>query len=109
MSSRFNRAWRNEAWRFGLAVVIALAVGWWLHAIAACVLIVAAAWLAFAAFRTLQFGRWLESGQRTPDASGSGLTAEMQYLVARRRQGSFNEKRHLVGLLRAFRDAAAAL
>jgi two-component system phosphate regulon sensor histidine kinase PhoR len=33
----------------------------------------------------------------------------MQYLIARRRQASFVEKRHLVALLRAFRDAAAAL
>ena len=33
----------------------------------------------------------------------------MQYLVARRRQAAFSEKRHLVKLLRAFRDAAAAL
>ena len=109
MSSRLARAWRNGIWRIALAVAIAIAVGWWLHAIAACLLVVAIAWLVLGSYRTREFGNWLESGRRTPAASGSGLWAELQYLVARRRQATFTEKRHLVGLLRAFRDAAAAL
>ena len=109
MSSRFARAWRNGIWRLAAAVVVAIAVGWWLHAIAACVLVVAVVALLLGALRMRAFGRWLESGRRQPDATGSGLWAEMQYLVARRRQAAFSEKRHLVRLLRAFRDAAAAL
>ena len=109
MTSRFTRAWRNGIWRLALASAIALVAGWWLHAIAACLLVVAVIWLGLGAYRFAQLGQWLESGRRQPDASGSGLWAEMQYLVSRRRQASFAEKRHLVGLLRAFRDAAAAL
>ena len=109
MSSRFARAWRNGIWRLALAVAVAIAVGWWLHAIAACVLVVAVVALLLGALRMRALGRWLESGRRQPDATGSGLWAEMQYLVARRRQAAFSEKRHLVRLLRAFRDAAAAL
>ena len=109
MSSRFARAWRNGIWRLAAAVVVAIAVGWWLHAIAACVLVVAVVALLLGALRMRALGRWLESGRRAPDAAGSGLWAEMQYLVARRRQAAFSEKRHLVRLLRAFRDAAAAL
>jgi two-component system phosphate regulon sensor histidine kinase PhoR len=109
MSGRFARAWRNGLWQLAIATLIALAVGWWLHAIAACLLVVAVAALAIGALRTRGLGRWIESGRRMPAASGSGLWAEMQYLIARRRQGSFVEKRHLVSLLRAFRDAAAAL
>src|SRR5690348_15949157 len=109
MSGRFARAWRNGLWQLAFATLIALAVGWWLLAIAACVLVVAIAALIFGALRTRRLGRWVESGRRTPDAAGSTLWAEMQYLIARRRHGSFVEKRHLVSLLRAFRDAAAAL
>ena len=109
MSSRFARAWRNGIWRLALAVAVAIAVGWWLHAIAACVLVVAVVALLLGALRMRALGRWLESGRRAPDTAGSGLWAEMQYLVARRRQAAFSEKRHLVKLLRAFRDAAAAL
>jgi len=109
MSGRYARAWRNGLWQVAIATLIALAVGWWLRAIAACVLVVAVVALAIGALRTRQLGRWIESGRRTPDATGSGPWAEMQYLIARRRQGSFVEKRHLVALLRAFRDAAAAL
>jgi two-component system, OmpR family, phosphate regulon sensor histidine kinase PhoR len=109
MTSRFSRAWRNGLWRLALASVVALAIGWWLHAIAACLLVVAIVWLALGAYRLRGFGRWLESGRRPPDASGSGLWAEIEYLISNRRHASFEEKRNLVGLLRAFRDAAAAL
>ncbi len=109
MTSRFSRAWRNTLWRAALASVVALAIGWWLHAIAACLLVVAVAWLALGIFRLRAFGRWLESSRRPPNASGSGLWAELEYLISGRRQAAFAEKRHLVGLLRAFRDAAAAL
>jgi two-component system phosphate regulon sensor histidine kinase PhoR len=109
MTSRLSRAWRNGLWRLALASVVALAIGWWLHAIAACLLLVAAAWLAAGLYRVRGFARWLESGRRSPDASGSGLWAELEYLIANRRRASFEEKRNLVGLLRAFRDAAAAL
>jgi two-component system, OmpR family, phosphate regulon sensor histidine kinase PhoR len=109
MSSRFSRAWRNGLWHLALASVVALAIGAWLHAIAACLLVVAAVWLVLGLYRLQAFGRWLESGRRAPDASGSGLWAELEYLIAGRRKVSFEEKRHLVGLLRAFRDAASAL
>ena len=109
MSSRLTRAWRNALWRFGIASAIALVVGWWLHSIALSLLIVAVVWLGLGAYRLAELGRWLESGQRPPAATGTGLWAEVQYVVARRRQASFAEKRRVVGLLRSFRDAAAAL
>ena len=109
MSGRFARAWRNGLWQLAIATLIALAVGWWLHAIATCLLAVAVVWMALGAYRLRVFGRWLESGRRPPDASGSGLWAELEYLISNRRRTSFEEKRNLVELLRAFRDAAAAL
>jgi len=75
MSSRLPRAWRNAIWRFGIAAAIALLVGWWLHAIALCMLVIAVIWLGLGAYRLGELGRWLESGRRPPSATGTGLWA----------------------------------
>jgi two-component system phosphate regulon sensor histidine kinase PhoR len=109
MTSQLSRAWRNLLRQLALALLAALAIGAWLHAIAACLLVVGLVSLAVVLYRARAFGRWLESGSRAPEASGSGVRAELERQIAKRRQASFDEKRHLVGLLRAFRDAAAAL
>jgi two-component system phosphate regulon sensor histidine kinase PhoR len=108
MTSRLSRSLRTLLWSVGIAFVAAFAIGWWLHAIAACLLVVAVSCLAWGAYRLVRFGRWLESGRRRPDAS-SGFWSDLEEIVSRRRQTAFAEKRQLVGLLRAFRDAAAAL
>jgi two-component system phosphate regulon sensor histidine kinase PhoR len=108
MTSRHSRSLRTLLWSVGSALIAAFAIGWWLHAIAACLLAVAAPCLAWGAYRLARFDRWLESGRRRPDAS-SGFWSDVEETVARRRRIAFAEKRQLVGLLRAFRDAAAAL
>jgi two-component system phosphate regulon sensor histidine kinase PhoR len=109
MASRFARAWRNAFWRIGLAYVAAALIGVWLHALALCLLAVTAVLLGLGVVRLVQLGRWIDSGQRVPAVTGTGIWAEIQHQIARRRLSSFTEKRNLVGLLRAFRDAAAAL
>jgi two-component system phosphate regulon sensor histidine kinase PhoR len=88
--------------------VAAFAIGAWLHAITACLLAVCASCLVWGAYRLARFGRWLQSGRREPDTS-SGFWSDLEEIVARRRRTAFAGKRQLVGLLRAFRDAAAAL
>ena len=103
------RAWRNALWRIGLASAIALVVGWWLHAIAACVLVVATVWLGLGAYRLAELGVGSKAADGRPERPASGLWAELQHVVQRRAPGGVRRKRHLVGLLRAFRDAAAAL
>jgi two-component system phosphate regulon sensor histidine kinase PhoR len=108
MTSRHSRSLRTLLWSVGSALIAAFAIGWWLHAIAACLLAVAAPCLAWGAYRLARFDRWLESGRRRPDAS-SGFWSDVEETVARRRRIAFAEKRQLVALLRAFRDAAAAL
>ena len=80
-----------------------------LHAVLVCVLVVALACLAVGVYRLARLGRWLDSGRRTPATSGSSVWAELERMIAVRRHAAFVGKRHLVGLLRAFRDAAAAL
>jgi two-component system phosphate regulon sensor histidine kinase PhoR len=109
VSSRFTRAWRTALWPIALSFVVAIVAGVALRAVAACALAVALGWLAFGFFRFVALGRWIESGRRAPRATGAGPWAEIEHLIARRRDASFAEKRNLIGLLRAFRDAAAAL
>ena len=109
MASRFARAWRNAFWRIGLAYIAAALIGVLAHALVPCLLAVTIVLLGLGVFRLVQLGRWIDSGQRAPAATGTGIWAEIQHQIARRRQSSFTEKRNLVGLLRAFRDAAAAL
>ena len=109
MASRFARAWRNAFWRIGLAYIAAALIGVLVHALVPCLLAVTLALLGLGVFRLVQLGRWIDSGQRAPAATGTGIWAEIQHQIARRRQSSFTEKRNLIGLLRAFRDAAAAL
>jgi two-component system phosphate regulon sensor histidine kinase PhoR len=108
LTSRLSRSLRTLLWSVGIAFAAAFAIGWWLHAIAACLLVVAVSCLAWGAYRLVRFGRWLESGRRRPDAL-SGFWSDLEETVSRRRQTAFAEKWQLVGLLRAFRDAAAAL
>jgi two-component system phosphate regulon sensor histidine kinase PhoR len=109
MPARLARAWRSSAWRLAVPALAALAIGAWLHAIAPSLLAVAAAALGFAAYKLARLGRLLASRRRLPPADGSGIWDEIQNLVRRRQRAAAHDKRRLVGLLRAFRDAAAAL
>jgi two-component system phosphate regulon sensor histidine kinase PhoR len=90
-------------------LAIALAAGWWLHAIPLSLLVVVAGASAFALYRFARLGALLTRSQWLPPAEGSGIWDEMQNLLRRRQRGAFVEKRRLVHLLRSFRDAAAAL
>ncbi len=109
MPSRLARAWRFSAWRLAVPVLIALAVGVWLRALPQCLLLVAVAALAFVIFKLVRLGRLLTSRRHLPAADGNGVWDEIQNLVRRRQITATQDKRRLVGLLRAFRDAAAAL
>ena len=109
MPSRLARAWRSSAWRLALPLLAALALGAWLHALPQCLLLVAVGALAFVVFKLARLGRLLASRRRLPPADGSGVWDEIQNLVRRRQIAAVQDKRRLVGLLRAFRDAAAAL
>ena len=79
MSSRFSRAWRNGLWRLALASVVATAIGWWFHAIAACLLVVAFVWLALGIYRLRAFARWIESGRRSHMDTSTSLRLERNY------------------------------
>jgi two-component system phosphate regulon sensor histidine kinase PhoR len=109
MPSRLGRAWRSTLWRLAALAAVALALGWWLHAVPQSLLVVIAGGFAFGVFRFARLGRFLTRPQWLPPAEGSGIWDEMQNLLRRRQRAAFEDKRRLVRLLRSFRDAAAAL
>ncbi|MFI4968845.1 MAG: phosphate regulon sensor histidine kinase PhoR [Lysobacterales bacterium] len=109
MPSRLGRAWRSSLWRLALAILVALGVGAWAHAISLSLLLLTLGALALGMFKLARLGRLLGSRHRMPAADGNGIWAEIQNLVRRRQRAAVDDKRRLIGSLRAFRDAAAAL
>lgn len=109
MPARLSRAWRASAWRLALATAIAIAVGLWLHAVQPSLLLLAVGVIAWGLVRLARLGRLMGSRQRLPAATGTGIWDELQEAVRRRQHAAARKKSRLVGLLRAFRGAAAAL
>ena len=109
MPARMNRAWRSSGGRLGGLMLAALIVGVWLRAIPECLLAGAAIALGVGIYRLARFARLFGARQRMPLADGGGIWDALQNLARRRQRDSAQDKRRLVHLLRAFRDAAAAL
>ena len=109
MKSRMAGAWRSTGWHLAAAILATIAIGGWLHVMIPALLVVAVAALVVGISHLARIGHLLTSRQRVPTVAGSGIWDEIQNLVGRRQRAATHEKRRLVGLLRAFRDAAAAL
>jgi len=85
MPSRLGRAWRSTLWRLAALAAVALALGWWLHAVPQSLLVVIAGGFAVGVFRFARLGRFLTRPQWLPPAEGSGIWDEIQNLLRRRR------------------------
>ncbi|NCT67044.1 MAG: phosphate regulon sensor histidine kinase PhoR [Rhodanobacteraceae bacterium] len=109
MPPSLQRAWRASAWRAAAVVLAALLAGLALHALPACLLAAAIALLAWGGWRLLRLARLLGGGRYLPAASGNGIWDALQNELHRRQRSAVADKRRRVRLLRAFRDAAAAL
>jgi two-component system phosphate regulon sensor histidine kinase PhoR len=109
MLSRLGRAWRRSLWWLAFATLAAFALGAWMHAIAYALLLVLAAAFVFGVFKLVRFADLLAGRRRMPAAEGNGVWDELQNLVRGRQREAADGKRRLIGQLRAFRDAAAAL
>ncbi len=108
-NSSLSRAWSVTLWALAADLVVALVIGIWLNAVAWVLLIVVSAALLIGLIRMRRLGRTLISRQRIADAYGSGIFDWVQNLARERQLFAVREKRRLIGVLRAFRDAAAAL
>lgn len=107
--SSLFRAWSVTLWALAADLVVALLIGIWLNAIAWVMLLVVSAALLIGLIRLRRLGDTLISRQRIADAHGSGIFDWVQNLARERQLSAVREKRRVVGVLRAFRDAAAAL
>lgn len=109
MSARLNRAWHSTAWQLGLLGLAALVLGAITGAWLGCLLAAALLALGFGLHRIARLSRDLADRRRLPAPAGNGILDELQAMLAARQRTTRDEKRNLLRLLRAFRDAAAAL
>jgi two-component system phosphate regulon sensor histidine kinase PhoR len=102
-------AWRQSLLRLALLLAVALALGWWIGQMA---------WVLFAAatlvaargyWRLLRILRFLDWRQQLRTVHGQGLWAALDTLVHRRQTETRARTRRLVGILRAYRQAATAM
>ena len=109
LSMLLQLAWRQSLIRLLLYFGFALAVGlllekpWWALGIACALLAARAYWRLYRVLRFLDWRRQL----RTVD--GQGLWAALETLIHRRQTENRRRGRRLVGLLRAYRQAATAM
>ena len=109
MSARLNRALHSTAWQLGLLGLAALVpgaiTGAWLGSLLAAALLA----LGFGLHRIVRLSRDLADRRRLHAPTGNGILDELQAMLSARQRTTRDEKRRLLRLLRAFRDAAAAL
>ncbi len=96
-------------WSLGADLAVALLIGIWLHAITLVLLIVVSAALLIGVIGMHRLSHRLGDRNRVAAAYGSGIFDALQNLARDRQIAAAREKRRLIGVLRAFRDAAAAL
>jgi two-component system phosphate regulon sensor histidine kinase PhoR len=102
-------AWRQSLLRLALLYALAIAVGWWSGQMAWALLAATAAVAARSYWRLLRILRYLDWRQQLRTVHGQGLWSALDTLVYRRQTETRARTRRLVGLLRAYRQAATAM
>jgi two-component system phosphate regulon sensor histidine kinase PhoR len=102
-------AWRQSLLRLVLLYALAVAIGWW-SGLMPWVLLVATALVAGRGYwRLLRILRYLDWRRQLRTVHGQGLWSALDTLVYRRQTETRARTRRLVGLLRAYRQAATAM
>src|SRR4249919_3380864 len=102
-------AWRQSLLRLVLIYALAIAVGIWTGLLPWVLLLVTAGVAARSYWRLVRILRYLDWRQQLRTVHGQGLWAALDTLVYRRQTESRARTRRLVGLLRAYRQAATAM
>ena len=102
-------AWRQSLLRLVLLYAFAVLVGWWSGQMAWVLLAATAAVAARGYWRLLRILRYLDWRQQLRTVHGQGLWAALDTLVYRRQTETRARTRRLVGILRAYRQAATAM
>ena len=102
-------AWRQSILRLALLYGVAAVVGWWTGQMAWILLFATALVAARAYWRLVRLLRFLDWRQQLRTVHGQGLWAALETLIHRRQNETQARARRLVGLLRAYRQAATAM
>jgi two-component system phosphate regulon sensor histidine kinase PhoR len=102
-------AWRQSLLRLSLLYALAFAIGWWSGQLPWVLLAATAAVAARGYWRLLRILRFLDWRQQLHTVHGQGLWAALDTLVYRRQTETHARTRRLVGILRAYRQAATAM
>ena len=102
-------AWRQSLLRLAMLYAVAFAVGWWSGYLPWVLLAVTAGVAARGYWRLLRILRFLDWRQQLRTVHGQGLWSALDTLVHRRQTESRARTRRLVGILRAYRQAATAM
>jgi two-component system phosphate regulon sensor histidine kinase PhoR len=108
-SLQVRLAWRQSLLRFVLLYALAAAVGAWTGEWAWALLAATAAVALRAYWRLFRILRFLDWRQQLVTVHGQGLWAALDTLIYRRQTETRARARRLVGLLRAYRQAATAM
>jgi two-component system phosphate regulon sensor histidine kinase PhoR len=102
-------AWRQSLLRLTLLYALAFVVGWWSGYLPWVLLAATAGVAARGYWRLLRILRFLDWRQQLRTVHGQGLWAALDTLVHRRQTETHARASRLVGILRAYRQAATAM
>jgi two-component system phosphate regulon sensor histidine kinase PhoR len=105
----FSHAWQVSIGRFVVLVVAAWLLGLALGNATAALLVALFAYSTWSLYSLYRLQRWLRSRRRAPPPEDRGVWSDVTEFVYRKLRAERSRKRRLVALLRAFREAAAAL
>ncbi len=109
MHTALCRSWRYTLTRLAGLLVFALALGFWLDQLWPLLSAALAVALGWHLWRLHLLTGHLRARRRIEPLPGEGIWPELYGLVYRRQREARGRKRRLVTMLRAFREAAAAL
>jgi two-component system phosphate regulon sensor histidine kinase PhoR len=102
-------AWRQTVVRLVLWLLLAIAAGWWTGEMAWCLLAAVSAVALRGYWRLFRVARFLDWRRQLRTVHGQGMWAALETLIFRRQTETRARTRRLVGLLRAYRQAATAM
>ncbi len=102
-------AWQISLGRFAVLLIVATAAGFAIGHVEAALATALMGYSLWSLYSLRRFQRWLRSRRRTPPPDNWGVWSEVLEYQYRERRTARSRKRRLIGLVRAFREAADAL
>ena len=104
-----SHAWQVSLGRFAILLATALLVGFWFHEPLYAVLAASLGYSVWSLVSLYQLQSWLRSRQRRSPLEDRGVWSDISAHMYKTLHNERSRKRRLIGLLRAFREGAAAL